>query len=55
MRLAFETSRLGLCEIFPLTGVAVVRRHLTKIMLGMLKISFGGYSIARRRRIPREG
>ena len=54
MRLAFETSRLGLRAIFPLTGVATVRRHHTIIMIGMLKISFGGYAITRRCRLPCE-
>ncbi len=55
MRLAFETSRLGRCAIFPLVEVAVVCRHDTIIMLGVLKISFGGYAIAGRRRVPCEG
>ena len=36
--------------MFLLIGVAAVPRHQTKIMLGMLKIPFGGYAIARRRR-----
>ncbi len=54
MRLAFETSRLGLRAIFPLTGVAAARRHHTIIMIGMLKISFGGYAITRCRRVPCE-
>ncbi len=50
--MAFETSRLWLRAIFALAGVAAVRRHHTIIMLGMLKISFGGYAITRCRRIP---
>jgi hypothetical protein len=55
MRLAFETSRLGRCAIFPLVEVAVVCRHDTIIMFGMLKISFGGYAITRRSRFLCEG
>jgi hypothetical protein len=54
MRPVFDTSQLGLCAMFPLAEVAAVRRYQTKIMLGMLKISFGCYSITRRRRFPCE-
>ncbi len=46
MWLAFETSPMGLRVMIPLIEVAAVCRHHTIIMLGMLKISFGGYSIA---------
>ncbi len=46
MRLDFESSPLGLCVMILLASIAAVCRHLTKIMLGVLKISFGGYSIA---------
>ena len=55
LRPVFDIGRLGLRAMFPLAILAAIRRHQAKIMLGMLKISFGGYSIARRRRIPCEG
>jgi hypothetical protein len=40
--------------MFRLAKVTPVRRYHTIIMLGVLKVSFGGYSIARRRRFPRK-
>ena len=52
--LVFEISRLGLCAMFLIAGVLAVRRHLAKIMLGMLKKSLGGYAISRRRCFPCE-
>ncbi len=54
MRLVLDSCRLGLRATFALVEVAAVRRHEAIIVLGMLKISFGGYSIARRRSFPCE-
>ena len=34
--------------MFLIAGVVAVRRHLTIVMLGMLKKSLGSYTIARR-------
>ncbi len=59
--LVFDIGRLGLRALFALVVVVVVvvvlaiRRHDAKIVLGVLKISFGGYTISRNRSVPCEG
>ncbi len=55
LRLLFDISRLGRIAMLPLAEVSAVGRHHTIIMFGMLKISFGSYSIAGRRRFLCEG
>ena len=51
-RPVFDMGRLGLRAMFALVGVVAVRRHHAKIVLGVLKIPFGGDAISRGRCVP---
>lgn len=47
IRLVLDIGRLGMREMFAFVGVVAIRRHHAKIVLGVLKISFGYDAIPR--------